>query len=139
MDMARRAAAESHATRLKVGSIFVSPEGVMSMGINGLPAGGSNVCEHQTFNREGELVLETLPETSHSEENLFAKLMRQGVSTIGGTIYVTHAPCISCSKIIVVAGIKRVVYAEDYRNNDGLTWMQKNNIIVEKLDASVPV
>lgn len=127
LDIAERLAEESHAVRLKVGAVFVSPDGVMSTGINGLPAGGSNVCEHQ----EGSTLI-TKDETSHAEENLFGKLMQQGVSTKDGTIFLTHAPCINCAKIMVVSGISSVHFRNNYKNNNGVDWLLKNNIYVVK-------
>jgi len=127
LDIAERLAEESHAVRLKVGAVFVSPDGIMSTGINGLPAGGSNACESEIC---GELV--TLPTVNHAEENLFGKIMQQGISSKGGTIYLTHAPCMQCAKIIVVAGISAVYYRHDYKNNPGNAWLTFNNIKVIK-------
>jgi len=160
MDIAHRAAQESHGVRLKVGAIFVSLEGVMSTGINGLPADSDNVCEHKEYMdpsaggwldpetivaqwpyEEDELSvpgakkryqLKTKDEVSHAEENLFAKLMRQGVSTIGGRMFLTHSPCIHCAKIIVGSGVTHVHYYADYRSAKGKYWLIKNNIIVVK-------
>jgi dCMP deaminase len=133
-DIALRVAQESHAVRLKVGAVFVSPDGVMSIGINGLPAGGDNVCEYKDVDAIGDIVLKTRPEVSHAEENLFAKLMRQGVSTKDGTVFLTHAPCIQCSKILVGSGIKELYYLSKYRDEDGIKWLLKNNITVTKVD-----
>lgn len=160
MDIAQRIAKESHGVRLKVGAVFVSPEGVMSTGINGMPAGGSNVCEHKEYMdpgaggwldpetieaqwpyEEDELSvtgakkrckLVTKDECSHAEENLFAKLMRQGVSTVGGRIFLTHAPCIHCAKIIVGSGVTHVHYKSDYRSNAGKDWLITNGVDVTK-------
>jgi dCMP deaminase len=137
MDIAVRISQESHAIRRKVGAVFVSPEGVMSIGINGLPSGESNTCERETysFDDEGYITdkhLITLDEVSHAEENLFSKLMRQGVSTKGGRIFITLSPCIHCAKIIVGSGITHVHYKEEYRDNSGINWLKKNNIIVIK-------
>lgn len=127
-DIAKRLAQESHATRLKVGALFVSKEGVMSSGINGLPAGGSNECEHIV---DGEL--KTKLEVSHAEENLMGKMMRQGVSTVGGTVFVTHAPCINCSKILLQAGIEEVYYLSEYKSLDGVNFLKDNNVNVSLL------
>lgn len=136
LDIAERISQESKAVRLKVGAVFVSQEGVMSIGINGLPAGGSNECEHQIFNNEGVLELKTKLEVSHAEENLFGKLMRQGVSTKGGRLFITHPPCIHCAKIIVVAGIKEVYYRTYYSgsHSDGISWMENNGILVLRVE-----
>lgn len=163
LDMALRAAEESHAIRLKVGAIFVSSEGVMSMGINGLPAGGDNECEDRSYLTAdtnkwpsvGEIEkewpylddeelsesgspkrfqLKTKDEVSHAEENLFSKLMRQGVSTKGGKIFVTASPCIRCSKIIVNAGITAVYYIDNYKDDAGINWLKTNNLTVIKVE-----
>ena len=128
MDIAERIAKESHAKRLKVGAVFVSPDGVMSTGINGLPAGMSNVCED--ILEDGSTV--TKPEVAHAEEALFSKLMRQGVSTKGGRMFITHAPCIYCSKIIAGSGVTHVHYKNYYRTRDGVDWLEKNGIKVIK-------
>lgn len=134
LDIASRIAQESHAVRLKVGAVFVSPDGVMSTGINGLPPGGDNVCEYEEYH-EGEdtPTIRTKPEVSHAEEAVFAKLMLQGVSTKNGSMFITHAPCINCAKIMVRAGIKYVFYLNDYRSADGVEWLKKNNVFVRRV------
>ncbi len=146
LDFAERAASESHAVRLKVGAVFVSPDGVMSMGINGLPAGGSNVCEEEYQVVEVDFVsgtgkaptetvktaLRTKAEVAHAEENLFAKLMKAGVSTKGGTIFITHEPCINCAKIIVNAGVAEVYFRTPYSGSHktGTEWLKQNGVTV---------
>lgn len=129
LDIAERLATESHAMRAKVGAVFVSPEGVVSTGINGMPEGMTNVCENVLD--DGSLA--TKPEVSHAEENLFGCLMRQGVSTKGGALFITLAPCLHCSKIIVQAGIKDVYYRDSYRDISGIIWLKENGINVEKV------
>lgn len=140
LDIADRLAQESHAVRLKVGAVFVSPDGVMSTGINGMPAGSTNECENKvwvydeySFGDMGEYKLETKKELSHAEENLFGKLMRQGVVTKGGSMFLTHEPCINCSKIIVNAGIEEVFYRVSYKgsNPTGKEWLRENGIFCE--------
>ena|ERR1035437_3888698 len=140
LDIADRLAQESHAVRLKVGAVFVSPEGVMSTGINGLPVGGSNVCEdpiiEEYMNSSGKVcesrILKTKEEVSHAEENLFGKLMRQGVSTKDGAIFLTHEPCINCAKIIVNAGVYEVWFRHAYTGSHktGTEWLRRNSIFV---------
>lgn len=139
LDIASRLASESHATRLKVGALFVSVDGIMSSGINGLPAGGSNVCEYHPdmHDDDGNFLmvspyLTTKPEVSHAEENLWGKLMRQGVCTKGGVMFITHSPCLNCAKIMVQADISAVYYLDDYRDFAGIDWLKKNNISVHK-------
>ena len=155
MAFAMEAASHSHAVRLQVGAIFVSPNGIVSTGINGMPAGDTNESEDKVYidpNAGGWLdipeieiqwpyleietgkryKLVTKDECSHAEENLFAKLMQQGVSTIGGRMFLTHSPCIHCAKIIVGSGVTHVHYKSDYRSAKGKYWLMKNNIIVVK-------
>ena len=129
LDIAMRVAQESHAVRLMVGAVFVSPDGVMSIGINGLPAGGDNVCEF----RDGD-ELKTKLTVSHAEENLISKLLREGVSTKGGTVFLTHAPCIQCAKILVGSGIKHLYYMSKYRSEDGINWLKENKIYVTRVE-----
>ena len=144
LDIAERIAQESHAVRLKVGAVFVSPDGVMSTGINGMPAGGTNECETSTIigmkllsgvagidAAYAPLIeLKTKPECSHAEEQLFAKLMRQGVSTKDGYIFLSHEPCINCAKIIVGSGVKEVVFRHSYTGSHktGTEWLNMNNV-----------
>ena len=106
LDLAARVAEESHAKRLKVGAVFVSKEGVLSIGINGLPTGSpDNVCEIDNV---------TKLEVSHAEENVMTKLLRQGVSTTGGYFFQTHSPCINCIKLLANAGIREVWYLTEH-------------------------
>ena len=152
MDVAELTSKLSYANRLKVGAVFVSTEGVMSTGVNGMPSGGSNECENKVYMESGaggwidpedilaqwpymdaekkRYKLVTKSECSHAEENLFAKMMRQGVSTIGGTIFVTTSPCIHCAKIIVGSGVVAVYYRSKYRDDAGINWLLRNGVTV---------
>lgn len=132
MDIAERVALESHAVKLKVGAVFVSPLGVVSTGINGLPSGGSNVCETIEIDEKGCEFLKTKPDVLHAEENLVSKLLQQGVSTIDGVVFLTHSPCINCAKILYNAGIKSVYYKNDYRSSAGIDFLQRNGIHAQK-------
>jgi len=157
LDIAQRISEESHAIRLKVGAVFVSEDGVMSTGINGLPPDGSNECEHKIYDKfakstldhydfirllpyedeHGRYRLVTKDETSHAEENLFSKLMRQGVSTYGGSIFLTHSPCINCAKIIIGAGIKSVYFSNNYGTQAGPAWLSANGVFVRHFNMEV--
>lgn len=109
----------SQAQKLKVGAVFVSENEVLSLGINGLPSGGSNVCE--------DSVGMTLLEVAHAEENLIFKLLKEGVSTKNGTLFVTHSPCIRCTKILANAGISKIYYLEQHKDISlSLTYLQNN-------------
>ena len=108
LDIASRVASESHATKLKVGAVFVSENGVLSIGINGLPAGSiDNVCEIDGV---------TKLEVSHAEENVMTKLLRQGVSTTNGTMYQNFSPCTRCIKLLANAGIKEIYYLHEHKD-----------------------
>jgi dCMP deaminase len=118
------------------------------MGWNGMPSGWDNNCENKIFANEwtvGNEVwlyededgvpynLKTKPEVLHAESNAIAKLAKSTESGAGADLYVTHAPCIDCAKLIHQSGITRVFYGTDYRSFDGIEFLKKSNIQVEKL------
>ena len=151
IDIAHMNAAEgyaklSYAQRLKVGAIITKDDRVISIGYNGTPAGWDNTCEdeiRETFTYvidkggdeyEGATVsLKTKPEVLHAESNAIGKLARSTETGEGATMYITHAPCFDCAKLIHIAGIKKVFYRNSYRNNDGIEFLNKCNIEVEKI------
>ena len=106
-------AENSYCQRRKVGALIVKDKMIISDGYNGTPAGFENVCEDD----ESGL---TKPYVLHAEANAITKIARSGNCSDGATLYVTTSPCIECSKLIIQAGIKRVVYREKYRVTDGL-------------------
>ena len=120
MDVAERFAQLSSAKKLKVGAIIVKGETIVSVGYNGTPAGWSNVCEDSN----GETLLEVI----HAEANAVAKLAKSCVSGEGAIMFVTHAPCIHCAKIIYGAGIDKVYYKNVYRNDEGVQFLKKCGI-----------
>ena len=125
----------SKATRAKVGSCLVTMQGACLTGYNGTPAGMDNTCEilfQDEFPREPELV--TKPDVLHSELNCLMKAAREGISVVGGTIYITLSPCIQCSAMLIQAGIQRVVYLQQYRCSEGLDLLRKAGIIVDKME-----
>lgn len=125
----------SKATRAKVGSCLVTKQGVCLTGYNGTPAGMDNTCEifeHITFTREVKSY--TKPEVLHAELNCLMKAAREGISILGGTIYITLSPCIQCSAMLIQAGIQRVVYLQQYRCSEGLDLLRKAGIIVDKME-----
>jgi dCMP deaminase len=129
MDWACRTAQLSHARRLQVGAVIVKDDTVISYGYNGMPAGWNNNCEHMLDDGS----LKTNPEVLHAESNALAKLARSINSGLDADIFVTHAPCIECSKLIYQSGIKRVFYRESYRDSAGIDFLQKSGIEVRKL------
>ena len=128
--VAQLCAKNSYAVNLQVGAIIVKDGQIMSDGFNGTPCGFENKCEVKGI--DGTLY--TLLYVLHAESNAILKCAKYGRSTNGSTLYITHSPCIECAKLIIQAGISRVVYLEDYKNSDGINLLKKVDIKVEKLD-----
>lgn len=99
---------------------------IISDGYNGTPSGFENICEDENG--------VTKPYVLHAEANAITKVAKSGNSSLGATLYVTASPCIECSKLIIQAGIKRVVYKDEYRLTDGVDLLRKAGITVEKID-----
>jgi dCMP deaminase len=123
MDYALRAAAESKCPRTQVGCVVVANSGMIAPGFNGHASGGPNTWEYKS---DGD------PEVVHSEMNALGKMLEQGVSAAGSTVYVTLSPCLECSKLLVRAKILRVVYKDKYRKTEGLDYLKKYGVIVEQ-------
>ena len=120
--MARIWAENSYCTRRKVGALIVKDKMIISDGYNGTPSGFENVCETE----EGV----TKSYVLHAEANAITKIAKSGNSSLGATLYVTASPCIECAKLIIQSGIKRVVYSEKYRLEDGLELLKRAGIEV---------
>jgi dCMP deaminase len=118
--MARIWAENSYCQRRKVGALVVKDKMIISDGYNGTPSGFENVCE------DADNV--TKPYVLHAEANAITKLARSNNNSDGSTLYITDSPCIECAKLIIQAGIKRVVFAQKYRLVDGLELLQRANI-----------
>jgi dCMP deaminase len=125
MDVAERFAQLSTANKLKVGAIIVQNDSIVSVGYNGTVSGWSNICEDENGNTKLEVI--------HAEANCVAKLAKSCVSGEGGTMFITHAPCIHCAKIIYGAGITTVYYRTPYRDNAGIEFLKKCDINVFQL------
>ena len=120
--MARVWAENSYCQRRQVGALVVKEGMIISDGYNGTPSGFENVCEDETG--------VTKPYVLHAEANAITKLARSSNNSDGATIYITASPCIECAKLIIQAGIKRVVYSEKYRLTDGIELLQRAGIEV---------
>lgn len=120
--MAKIWAENSYCKRRQVGAIIVKDKMIISDGYNGTPSGFENICED-----ENGL---TKPYVLHAEANAITKIARSGNNSDGATLYVTSSPCIECAKLIIQAGIKRVVYSEAYRLNDGVKLLERAGIEV---------
>lgn len=124
--MARTWAENSYCQRRKVGALLVKDQMIISDGYNGTPSGFENCCEDANN--------VSLPYVLHAEANAITKVARSNNSSEGATLYVTASPCMECSKLIIQAGIKRVVYGEEYRIMDGIELLKKAGIEVVYLD-----
>ena len=135
MDTAERFAQLSSAKRLKVGSVVVKDNRIISIGYNGMPAGWTNECEEIIeVHEDGGVVTKTKDEVIHAEANAIIKLARDGESGNDASLFCTHAPCINCAKLIYGAGINKVYYRNSYRDEVGLNFLKSCNIDIEKIN-----
>ena len=125
LEMAEIWAQNSYCKRRKVGALLVKDRMIISDGYNGTPSGFENICEEDGV---------TKPYVLHAEANAITKVAKSGNSSEGATLYVTASPCLDCSKLIIQAGIKRVVYRDEYRLTDGVDLLRRAGIEVEKVD-----
>jgi len=161
MEVAETFAELSSAKRLHVGAIVVKDDRIISIGYNGMPSGWDNNCEDVEWCISGgwlspeEIVerwpyegtyldadgneiqdryrLKTKPEVLHAETNAIAKLARSTESGMGATMFITHAPCLDCAKLIYQSGINHVLYRNSYRSDDGIKFLEKASVEVEKI------
>lgn len=124
--MAKIWSTNSYCKRRQVGALLVKDNMIISDGYNGTPSGFENVCEDENG--------VTKPYVLHAEANAITKIARSGNSANGATLYVTASPCMECSKLIIQSGIKRVVYCDDYRLEDGINLLKRAGIEVEKIE-----
>ena len=127
LEMARVWAKNSYCTRRKVGALLVKDRMIISDGFNGTPSGFENICEDPSTGK-------TKPYVLHAEANAITKVAKSGNNSDGATLYVTDAPCVECSKLIIQAGIKRVVYMIEYSVKDGIELLRRAGIEVCKYD-----
>ena len=123
----------SHARRLHVGAIVVKDDRIISIGYNGMPAGWDNNCEDVVQHSDDTISLKTKPEVLHAETNAIAKLAKSNESGLGATMFITHAPCLDCAKLIYQSGIGNVLYRNSYRDTSGITFLEKSGIQVLKV------
>jgi dCMP deaminase len=124
--MARIWAENSYCERRQVGAILVKDKMIISDGYNGTPAGFENNCEEENGITK-QYVL-------HAEANAITKVAKSNNSSEGATLYVTTSPCPECSKLIIQAGIKRIVFTDPYRNSEGLDWLKRAGVEVTQID-----
>jgi dCMP deaminase len=161
MDVAERFAELSSARRLHVGAIVVKDDRIISIGYNGMPAGWDNNCENVEWcsaggwlsaeeiiegwpyegtyldadsnEMQGRYRLKTKPEVLHAETNAIAKLAKSNESGMGATMFITHAPCLDCAKLIYQSGIGSVLYRNSYRDTSGITFLERSGIEVKQI------
>lgn len=117
----------SYCTRRQVGALIVKDKMIISDGYNGTPSGFENICEDE----DGL----TKPYVLHAEANAITKIARSGNNSDGATLYVTDAPCIECAKLIIQAGIKRVLFIRDYRLQEGIDLLRRAGIEVQQINV----
>ncbi|GHT21176.1 hypothetical protein FACS189430_00800 [Bacteroidia bacterium] len=120
----------SYCLRRKVGALLVKDQMIISDGYNGTPSGFENVCEDDNHL--------TKPYVLHAEANAITKVAKSHNSSDGATLYVTSSPCLECAKLIIQSGIKRVVYCEKYRTDDGIRLLERAGIDVSFIELDVP-
>ena len=126
--MARIWAENSYCDRRKVGALMVKERTIISDGYNGTPAGFENVCEDEAG--------VTKPYVLHAEANAITKVARSGNSSQGATLYITASPCLDCAKLIIQAGITRVVFSDLYRITDGIDLLRRAGVEVSQLEEN---
>jgi dCMP deaminase len=152
MKVAELTATLSYAKRLQVGAVIVKGNQTIGTGYNGMPTEWENTCEHKNYanspggwlepeeikeqwpfeDENGRYALKTKPEVLHAESNALMKVARSTESSEGATLFCTHAPCIDCAKLIYQAGIATVYYKETYRSEDGINFLRKSAISVNR-------
>lgn len=144
MEMAEIVSKQSRARRAQVGALLVKDNNILSFGFNGTPSGFNNDCEERVIDTtpgfNGVFTqLVTKKEVLHAESNALMKVAKTTQSSDGSTIYVTLAPCFECAKLIVQAGVKRVVYGSEYRDDSPIKFLKQANIEVEKYERAISV
>ncbi|MDR2894801.1 MAG: dCMP deaminase family protein [Alistipes sp.] len=125
--MARVWAENSYCVRRQVGALIVKDKMIISDGYNGTPSGFENICEDPETGR-------TKPYVLHAEANAITKVAKSANNCSGATLYITASPCMECSKLIIQAGIRRVVYLDDYHTDEGIELLHRVGIETEKVE-----
>ena len=136
MDAAEVYSRLSTAKRLQVGCVVVKDNTIIGIGYNGMPSGWDNNCEEEFIVEEDEKFIKSLktkPEVLHAETNALAKIARSTNSSDGASMFITHAPCIDCAKLVYQSGINSVYYRNSYKNTEGLDFLKKCNIKIEQV------
>ena len=139
MDIATRTSKLSYAKRLQVGAVIVKGNQILATGYNGMPSGWENVCEviiPEQIDAETRTItpskLVSKPEVMHAERNCLDKVAASNESTQGAVMFCTHSPCLECAKSIYNTGITEIYYKEDYRSNEGISFLKNTGVKVHK-------
>ncbi|MDR2773913.1 MAG: dCMP deaminase family protein [Tannerella sp.] len=124
--MAKIWAENSYCKRRQVGALIVNNQMIISDGYNGTPAGFENICEDENY--------KTKPYVLHAEANAITKVAASNNNSAGATIYITSSPCIECAKLIIQAGIKRVVFSGKYHTDEGIELLNRAGITVDLIE-----
>lgn len=147
MKIAEVTAGLSYAKRLQVGAVIVKDNQILATGYNGMPSGWENVCEYEEevlmsefgkgnwLEKTGQL--KTKQEVLHAETNAIAKVAQSTESSLGSTLFCTHAPCIECAKLIYQSGISTVYYKDEYRSDEGLKFLKLSGVDVHQYNNSI--
>jgi dCMP deaminase len=133
MKVAETYAQLSSAKRLQVGAVVVKNDTIIGIGYNGMPSGWDNNCEEKEWYEDGDYILKTKLEVIHAESNALCKVTKSTNSSEGADMFVTHAPCIHCAKLIHQSGIRKVFYRNTYRDDGGLKFLEKCGVEIEKV------
>ena len=128
LEMASVWARNSYCKRRQVGALLVKDRMIISDGYNGTPSGFENQCEDANG--------VTKPYVLHAEANAITKVAKSGNNSAGATLYITDSPCMECAKLIIQAGIRRVVYGDEYRLTDGIDLLRRAGVDVEKINPN---
>ena len=123
----------SSARRLHVGAIIVKDNRIISIGYNGMPSGWDNNCEDEYVNEIGQSILRSKTEVLHAETNAIAKLAKSTESGEGAAMFITHAPCLDCAKLVYQSGIDSVYYRNSYRDEVGVRFLEKAGVKIEQI------
>jgi len=139
MKVAETYAKLSSARRLQVGCVVVKNDTIIGIGYNGMPSGWVNDCEYietptLPYIQGDGPTLRTKPEVIHAEINAISKIARSTNSSEGSTMFITHAPCIECAKALYQSGIKYVFYNQTYRTTEGIDFLKKAGILINKVE-----
>jgi dCMP deaminase len=124
----------SSAKRLQVGAVIVKDDTIIGIGYNGMPSGWDNNCEIDYYDDTSQWVgNKTKPEVIHAESNAICKVTKSTNSSQDADMFVTHAPCIDCAKLIFQSGIRKVFYRNTYRDDGGIKFLEKCGVEIEKV------